>query len=53
VRFRRFNSARMIPFAWVCLDHVDAAIRLFDPNYDVEGIRQKIPTAAHRALRGR
>lgn len=34
------------------LDHVDAAIRLFDPNYDVEGIRQKIPTAAHRSLRG-
>jgi hypothetical protein len=34
------------------LDHIDAAIRLFDPNYDVEGIRQKIPTAAHRALRG-
>ena len=26
------------------LDHVDAAIRLFDPNYDIEGIRQKIPT---------
>jgi hypothetical protein len=34
------------------LDHVDAAIRLFDPNYDVEGIRQKIPTNAHRAIRG-
>ncbi len=34
------------------LDHVDAAIRIFDPNYDVEGIRQKLPTAAHRALRG-
>ena len=34
------------------LDHVDAAIRLFDPNYDVEGIRQKIPSAAHRAIRG-
>ena len=34
------------------LDHIDAAIRLFDPDYDVEGIRQKIPTAAHRALRG-
>jgi hypothetical protein len=34
------------------LDHVDAAIRLFDPSYDVGGIRQKIPTAAHRALRG-
>ena len=34
------------------LDHVDAAIRIFDPSYDVEGIRQKIPTAAHRALRG-
>ena len=29
------------------LDHVDAAIRIFDPNYDVEGIRQKLPTAAH------
>jgi len=34
------------------LDHVDAAIQIFDANYDVEGIRQKIPTAAHRALRG-
>jgi hypothetical protein len=34
------------------LDHIDAAIRLFDPNYDVEGIPQKIPSAAHRALRG-
>jgi hypothetical protein len=32
------------------LDHVDAAIRSFDPSYDVEGIRQKIPTAAHRAF---
>ena len=29
------------------LDHVDAAIQIFDANYDVEGIRQKIPTAAH------
>jgi hypothetical protein len=27
------------------LDHIDAAIRLFDLYYDVEGIRQKIPTA--------
>jgi len=34
------------------LDHIDAAIRLFDPNYDVDGIRQKIPSAAHRAIRG-
>ena len=34
------------------LDHVDAAIRIFDPSYDVEGIRQKIPSAAHRAIRG-
>jgi hypothetical protein len=34
------------------LDHIDAAIRIFDPSYDVEGIRQKIPTAVHRALRG-
>jgi hypothetical protein len=25
------------------LDHVDAAIRIFDPSYDIEGIRQKIP----------
>jgi hypothetical protein len=33
------------------LDHIDAAIRLFDPNYDVEGIRQKIPSTAHRAIR--
>jgi hypothetical protein len=34
------------------LDHVDAAIRIFDPSYDVEGVRQKIPSAAHRAIRG-
>ena len=34
------------------LDHVDAAIRLFDPAYDIAGIRQKIPSAAHRAIRG-
>jgi hypothetical protein len=34
------------------LDHVDAAIRIFDPNYDVAGIRQNIPSAAHRATRG-
>jgi hypothetical protein len=34
------------------LDHVDAAIRIFDPSYDVAGIRQKMPTAAHRAIRG-
>jgi hypothetical protein len=34
------------------LDHVDAAIRIFDPSYDIEGIRQKIPSAAHRAIRG-
>lgn len=34
------------------LDHIDAAIRLFDPDYDVEGIRQKLPTPAHRAVRG-
>jgi hypothetical protein len=34
------------------LDHVDAAIRIFDPSYDVEGIRQKIPSNAHRAIRG-
>jgi hypothetical protein len=33
-------------------DHVDAAIRIFDPGCDVEVIRQKIPSAAHRALRG-
>jgi hypothetical protein len=31
------------------LDHVDAAIRIFDPNYKVEGIRQKLPANAHRA----
>jgi hypothetical protein len=34
------------------IGHVDAAIRIFDPNYDVDGIRQKISTPAHRALRG-
>lgn len=27
------------------------AIRIFDPSYDLEGIRQKLPTAAHRAVR--
>jgi hypothetical protein len=30
----------------------DLLTAFFDPSYDVEGIRQKIPTAAHRALRG-
>jgi hypothetical protein len=34
------------------LDHVDAAIRIFDPSHDVEGIQQKIPSAAQRAIRG-
>jgi hypothetical protein len=34
------------------LDHVDAAIRIFDPNYKVEGIRQKLPANAHRARHG-
>jgi len=34
------------------LDHIDAAIRLVDPAYDVTGIRQNIPSAAHRAIRG-
>ncbi len=32
------------------LDHVDAAIRIFAPNYNVEGIRQKrsrLPRTAH------
>jgi hypothetical protein len=29
-----------------------SAIRIFDPSYEVEGIRQKIPPNAHRALRG-
>ena len=36
----------------IYLDHVDAPIRIFDPSYDVEGIRQKIPTATHRTVRG-
>lgn len=34
------------------LDHVDAAIRLFDPNYDVEGIRPKTYPAGHVTYRG-
>ena len=34
------------------LDHVDAAIRIFDPSYDIERIRQKIPSAVHRAILG-
>ena len=31
------------------LDHVDAAIRIFDPSYDVEGIRQKLWWSKRRA----
>ena len=27
------------------LDHVDAAIRIFDPAFDIEGIKPKAPTA--------
>jgi hypothetical protein len=27
------------------LDHVDAAIRIFDPDFDVDGIRPKAPAA--------
>ena len=32
------------------LDHVDAAIRLFDPTYDVEGLRPKLPQARGYAM---
>jgi hypothetical protein len=34
------------------LDHVDAAIRLFDPNYDVVGIKPKSYPAGHVTYRG-
>lgn len=34
------------------LDHVDAAIRLFDPNYDVAGIKPKTYPAGHVTYRG-
>jgi hypothetical protein len=34
------------------LDHVDAAIRLFDPAYDVESIRPKSYPAGHVTYRG-
>jgi hypothetical protein len=34
------------------LDHVDAAIRLFDPSYDVGGIRPKTRPAGHVTYRG-
>jgi len=34
------------------LDHVDAAIRLFDPTYDVEGLRPKLPQARGYAMKG-
>jgi hypothetical protein len=34
------------------LDHVDAAIRLFDPNYDVIGIKPKSYPAGHVTYRG-
>ena len=33
-------------------DHVDAAIRLFDPSYDVDGIRPKTRPVAHVTYRG-
>jgi hypothetical protein len=34
------------------LDHVDAAIRLFDPSYDVDGIRPRTLPAGHVTYRG-
>lgn len=34
------------------LDHVDAAIRLFDPNYNVEGLRPKHGAIRHQAMKG-
>lgn len=36
----------------VALDHIDAAIRLFDPGYDVESIRDKPVHPAQIARRG-
>jgi hypothetical protein len=36
----------------VDLDHVDAAIRLFDPDYDIAGIRDKPVHPAQIARRG-
>lgn len=35
----------------VALDHIDAAIRLFDPNADLEDIKPKLPPR-HSAFRG-
>jgi hypothetical protein len=34
------------------LDHVDGAIRLFDPRYQIESIKPKAPIAAFHALKG-
>ena len=36
----------------ILIEPGDSAIRLFDPNHDVEAIRQNIPTAARGAVRG-
>jgi hypothetical protein len=38
--------------AIIDLDHVDAAIRLFDPNYDVAGIKPKSYPDGHVTYRG-
>jgi hypothetical protein len=35
----------------VSLDHVDAAIRIFDPNVDLEDIKSKLPPR-HMAFKG-
>ena len=34
------------------LDHIDASLRIFDPDIDLSDIRPKLIPAAHRAFRG-
>jgi hypothetical protein len=34
------------------LDHIDASLRIFDPDIDLTDIRPKLIPAAHRAFRG-
>jgi hypothetical protein len=36
----------------IALEHLDAAIRLFDPNYAIENIRPKPVPAAYKAFSG-
>jgi hypothetical protein len=49
----RIDAARVaLQQLIVDLDHIDAAIRIFDPDYDLAGIRSRTYPAAQVARRG-